>query len=177
MIVAGEKDQVDGTDAATAATRYGNGFSNARLPAAKFSAERIDKLIRGLVSSEEAETAIETHDRRRRQLADRASRGRGSPTVEMLLKELDRPVDSSRKSDSVLQVRNANAIEVLYSLLALQQATGSGQVAQVGGLGSGAVWHARRLRMSVGSRRPWNFARSVQRGLWRHRRTEHSHAV
>ncbi len=55
----------------------------------------------------------------------------------MLLKELDRPVDSSDSPIQFYKLRNANAIEVLYSLLALQQAAGSDQVAQSGGLGYG----------------------------------------
>jgi general secretion pathway protein D len=54
----------------------------------------------------------------------------------MLLRELDRPVDSTESPIQFYKLKNANAIEVLYSLLALQQAAGSGQVAQ-GGLGYG----------------------------------------
>ena len=58
--------------------------------------------------------------------------------IETLLKELDRPVDTEESPIQFYKLRNANAIEVLYSLLALQEATGTGQAGQSGGLGAGA---------------------------------------
>ncbi len=107
------------------------------------SAERIDKLVRGLVSGEDADKAIETTiDGDGNLLIVRAS-AEVHRQVELLLKELDRPVDSAESPIQFYKLRNANAIEVLYSLLALQEVTGGGQVAQVRRTRPGSVWHAR----------------------------------
>ncbi|MCA9140967.1 MAG: hypothetical protein KDB00_29550, partial [Planctomycetales bacterium] len=57
--------------------------------------------------------------------------------IETLLKELDRPVDSQESPIRFYKLKNATAMDVLYSLLALQEAAGSG-VAQAGGFGQGA---------------------------------------
>lgn len=101
------------------------------------SVQRIDRLIRGLVSEEESESSIEsTVDEDGNLLIVRAS-AEIHRQVEMLVKELDRPVDSAESPIRFYKLKNANAIEVLYSLLALQQAAGSGGI--VGGrLGFGA---------------------------------------
>ena len=72
--------------------------------------------------------------------------------IESLLKELDRPVDSDESPIRFYKLKNANAIEVLYSLLALQQATGSGQVNQAGGLGAGAFGTLGGLKWAASSR-------------------------
>ena len=53
--------------------------------------------------------------------------------VEMLIRELDQPVDSKESPIQFYKLKNAKAVEVLYSLLALQQAAGSGQVSQASG--------------------------------------------
>jgi general secretion pathway protein D len=89
------------------------------------------------VSTDEAETAIETTiDEDGNLLIVRAA-AEVHNQIKMLLKELDRPVDTTESPIQFYKLRNANAIEVLYSLLALQEVTGSGQVAQAGGLGYG----------------------------------------
>ncbi|WP_146455335.1 secretin N-terminal domain-containing protein [Rubripirellula tenax] len=138
IVVAGEKEKVaeiirllkqldSGTDFQTRAYRLQN-----------ISAERIDKLIRGLVSSDEAETSIETTiDEEGNLLIVRAG-AEVHGQVETLLKELDKPVSNSNSPIQFYKLKNANAVEVLYSLLALQQAAGVDGVAGFGGgLGGG----------------------------------------
>ncbi|TWT98394.1 Type II secretion system protein D precursor [Stieleria varia] len=105
------------------------------------SATRIDKLVKGFVQPGDAKdqnAEIETTvDEEGNLLVIRASDG-VHRQVEMLIKELDRAVDSAESPIQFYKLKNATAIEVLYSLMALQQATGSGGVAQAGGLQAGA---------------------------------------
>ncbi len=136
VVIAGETTRVaeiirllrqldTGTDYVTRAYRLRN-----------VAAERMDKLIRGLVSSDQQETAIETTlDEDGNMLIVRAP-AEVHRQIETLLKELDRPVDADESPIQFYKLRNASAVEVLYSLLALQEAAGSG-FAQ-GGLGFGA---------------------------------------
>jgi general secretion pathway protein D len=137
VVVAGEKDQVERTLQLLQQLDTGMDFQTRVYRLQNVSADRIDKLIRGLVSSEESETAIETTvDEEGNLLIVRAS-AEVHRQIEMLLKELDRPVNTEESPIQFYKLRNANAIEVLYSLLALQEASGSGQVLQAGGLGYG----------------------------------------
>ncbi len=137
VIVAGDETRVTKVMQLLKQLDTGMDFQTQVYRLQNVSAERIDKLIRGLVSSDEAETAIETTiDEEGNLLIVRAS-AEIQGQIKMLLRELDRPVDSTESPIQFYKLKNANAIEVLYSLLALQQAAGSGQVAQAGGLGYG----------------------------------------
>ncbi|MFK8113462.1 MAG: secretin N-terminal domain-containing protein [Rubripirellula sp.] len=137
VIVAGEKDSVQRILDLLKQLDTGMEFQTRVYRLQNVAADRIDKLIRGLVSSEEAETAIETTiDSEGNLLIVRAAQ-EVHRQIEMLVKELDRPVDSDESPIQFYKLKNANAIEVLYSLLALQQAAGLGQVQQTGGLGGG----------------------------------------
>lgn len=135
VIVAGDQTEVSRIMQLLKQLDTGMDFQTQVYRLQNVSAERIDKLIRGLVSSDEAETAIETTiDEDGNLLIVRAS-AEVHKQVKMLLEELDRPVDSDESPIQFYKLRNANAIEVLYSLLALQQAAGSDQG---GGYGVGA---------------------------------------
>ncbi len=138
VVVAGEADRVSqimrllqqldtGTDFITRAYRLQN-----------VAADRMDRLVRGLVRSNQSESSIETTvDEDGNMLIVRAP-AEVHQQIETLMKELDRPVDADESPIQFYKLRNASAVEVLYSLLALQEAAGSGAVAGAGGLGFGA---------------------------------------
>ena len=136
VVVAGEKLEVARVLQLLKQLDTGMGVQTRVYRLQNVSAERINKLVLGLVSSEEAETSIETTiDPDGNLLIVRAS-AEVHRQVETLIDELDQPVDSSESPIQFYKLKNANAVEVLYSLLALQQAAGSGSVAQVGGFGA-----------------------------------------
>lgn len=136
VVVAGEKLEVARVLQLLKQLDTGMGVQTRVYRLQNVSAERINKLVLGLVSSEEAETSIETTiDPDGNLLIIRAS-AEFHRQVETLIDELDQPVDSSESPIQFYKLKNANAVEVLYSLLALQQAAGSGSVAQVGGFGA-----------------------------------------
>ncbi len=138
VVVAGEKERVEQVMRLLQQLDSGTDFIVRVYRLQNVSAERIDKLIRGLVSSEEAETAIETTIDEEGNLLIVRAPAEVHRQIETLLKEIDRPVDSAESPIQFYKLKNANAVEVLYSLLALQEAAGSGQVAGFGGLGSNA---------------------------------------
>jgi type II secretory pathway component GspD/PulD (secretin) len=90
------------------------------------SADRIDKLIRGLVSSEDADKTLETTIDADGNLLIVRAPADVHQQIETLIAELDLPVDTTESPIQFYKLKNANAIEVLYSLLALQQVSGSG---------------------------------------------------
>ena len=138
VVVAGDKDRVARTLELLKQLDTGTDFVTKVYRPQNISADRLDKLIRGFVSSEEAESTIEsTLDEEGNLLVVRAPQSVHAQ-VTTLLKELDRPVDTTESPIRFYKLRNANAIEVLYSLLALQQVTGSGQFAQGSLLQQGA---------------------------------------
>ena len=138
VVVAGDKDRVARTLQLLEQLDTGTDFATKVYRPQNIAAERVDRLIRGFVSSDEAETTIDTTvDQEGNLLIVRASSD-VHHQIESLLKELDQPVDSAESPIRFYKLRNANAVEVLFSLLALQQATGSGQINQAGGLGAGA---------------------------------------
>ena len=105
-------------------------------------ASRLDNLIKGFVempgdSDRDADrgSVATTIDEEGNLLVVRAGE-EVHQQIEILLKELDRPVTSEASPIRYYKLKNANAMEVLYSLLALQEATGSG-FAPAGGFGSG----------------------------------------
>ena len=104
------------------------------------SAGRLDNLIEGFVErdredrdSREIETTV---DQDGNLLVVRAG-AQVHQQIEKLIEELDQPVDSEESPIRFYKLKNATALEVLYSLLALQQAAGI-NVEQAGGLGQGA---------------------------------------
>ncbi len=137
VIVAGETDQVTQTMQLLQQLDTGTDFITRAYRLQNISADRFDKLIRGLVRDEQSESAIETTVDDEGNLLIVRAPAEVHQQVELLLRELDRPVDSSESPIQFYKLRNANALEVLYSLLALQEVTNSGQIGQVGGLGYG----------------------------------------
>ena len=127
VVVAGERERVDealgllqrldtGTDYLTRVYRLQN-----------VNVQRIDKLVRGFVRADELEGTLETTiDDDGNMLIVRAP-AEIHRQLETLLAELDRPVDATESPIQFYKLKNANAIEVLYSLLALQQVSGVGQ--------------------------------------------------
>lgn len=134
IVIAGGKEVVDQIKNLLGKLDSGGQVQTRAYRLQNVSAERMDKLIRGLVSVDEAETAIETTiDEEGNLLIVRAG-SEVHQQVEMLLAELDRPITSGESPIQFYKLKNANAVEVLFSLLALQQAVGGG-VSQAGGLG------------------------------------------
>ena len=137
VIVAGEKERVQRILDLLGQLDTGMEFQTRVYRLENIAADRINKLIRGLVSSEEADTAIEsTIDQEGNLLVVRAA-DEVHQQIETLVRELDRPVDSDESPIQFYKLKNANAVEVLFSLLALQQAAGIGLDQQTGGLGFG----------------------------------------
>ncbi len=87
--------------------------------------ERIDKLIKGFIPPQDAEHAYQaTVDEAGNLLIVRATAS-VHQQVARLIAELDQPVESSESPIQFYKLRNASAIDVLYTLLALQEAYGS----------------------------------------------------
>ena len=136
VVVAGEADEVKRAMVLLKQLDTGMGFQTRVYRLQNVSADRISKLVLGLVSNDEAETVIETTIDPDGNLLIIRAPAEIHQQIENLIEELDQPVDASQSPIQFYKLKNANAVEVLYSLLALQQAAGSGSVAQVGGLGA-----------------------------------------
>ncbi|MCO8121770.1 hypothetical protein NHH03_08480 [Stieleria sp. TO1_6] len=143
IIVAGNKDQVAATIHLLERLDSGTEYLTRVYRLEYIGASRLDHLIQGFVESpqtngrERQSTGIETTiDEEGNLLIVRAGAA-VHQQIETLLRELDQPVDSEASPIRFYKLKNATAIEVLYSLLALQQAAGSG-VAQAGGMAPGA---------------------------------------
>lgn len=136
VVIAGEKAVVARIVLLLKQLDTGVDFQTRAYRLQNVAAERIDKLVRGLISSDEVEAALETTiDEEGNLLIVRAGL-EVHKQVETLLKELDRPVSNAESPIQFYKLKNANAVEVLYSLLALQQAVGAdGGVAGLGGVG------------------------------------------
>jgi type II secretory pathway component GspD/PulD (secretin) len=90
------------------------------------TAERVDKLIKGFVEPPNDESSYQsTLDEDGNLLVIRAS-GEVHRQVAKLIAELDTSVDSEDSPIQYYKLRNASALDVLYSLLALQDAYGTG---------------------------------------------------
>lgn len=88
--------------------------------------ERIDKLIKGFIAPQDAERAYQaTVDEAGNLLIVRATAG-VHQQIARLIADLDQPVESSESPIQFYKLRNASAIDVLYTLLALQEAYGAG---------------------------------------------------
>lgn len=140
VIVAGREDLVNDTIELLRQLDTGSGFLTRVYRLEYVSASRIDNLVRGFVktakSKEAAEDIESTIDDEGNLLVIRAS-AEIHQQVEKLIKELDREVASTESPIRFYKLKNATAIEVLYSLLALQQATGTGSATQAGGAQGG----------------------------------------
>ncbi len=90
------------------------------------NAERIDKLIKGFVEPPNDENSYQTTvDIEGNLLIVRAS-NEVHRQVAKLIAELDTAVDTTDSPIQFYKLKNASAIDVLYSLLALQEAYGTG---------------------------------------------------
>ena len=90
------------------------------------NAERVDKLIKGFVEPPNDETSYQTTvDEEGNLLIVRGSE-EVHRQVAKLIAELDTAVDSADSPIQFYKLKNASAIDVLYSLLALQEAYGTG---------------------------------------------------
>jgi len=90
------------------------------------SAERIDKLIKGFVEPPNDEASYQTTvDKEGNLLIVRGSE-EVHRQVAKLIAELDTAVDSTDSPIQFYKLKNASALDVLYSLLALQEAYGTG---------------------------------------------------
>ena len=143
VVVAGRTDLVNAAIALLERLDSGTEFLTRVYRLEYIGASRLDNLIKGFVdmpsnqdrsrTSQSIETTI---DEEGNLLVVRAG-AEIHQQIETLLKELDRPVDSDESPIRFYKLKNATAMDVLYSLLALQEAAGSG-VAQAGGAGQGA---------------------------------------
>ena len=133
VVVAGDAGEVTRVLQLLKQLDTGMGFQTRVYRMRNIAADRVRKLILGLVSQDDAESAIETTvDPDGNLLIVRAA-PEIQQQVETLIRELDQPVDSTESPIQFYKLKNAKAVEVLYSLLALQQAAGSGQVSQASG--------------------------------------------
>jgi general secretion pathway protein D len=100
------------------------------------TAERVDRLARGFITTEDIDGEYRsTIDEEGNLLIVRASRQTHLELRE-LIDRLDTPVNSDESPIQFYKLKNASAIDVLYSLLALQEAYGT-NVAQPGGVPPG----------------------------------------
>ncbi|MDA7914984.1 hypothetical protein N9B98_01810 [bacterium] len=133
VVVAGESTEVARVLQLLKQLDTGMGFQTRVYRLRNIAADRVRKLVLGLVSPDDGEKAMETTvDPDGNMLIVRAA-PEIQQQVEMLIRELDQPVDSKESPIQFYKLKNAKAVEVLYSLLALQQAAGSGQVSQASG--------------------------------------------
>ncbi len=133
VVVAGESSEVARVLQLLKQLDTGMGFQTRVYRLRSIAANRVQKLVLGLVSPDDGENAIETTlDPDGNLLIVRAS-PEIQQQVEVLIRELDQPVASNESPIQFYKLKNAKAVEVLYSLLALQQAAGSGQVSQASG--------------------------------------------
>ncbi|PAY16012.1 hypothetical protein CKO51_28755 [Rhodopirellula sp. SM50] len=143
VVVAGRKDLVAAAIGLLERLDSGTEFLTRVYRLEYIGASRLDNLIRGFVEmpgesnrGTESKSIETTIDEEGNLLVVRAG-AEVHQQIETLLKELDQPVDSDESPIRFYKLKNATAMDVLYSLLALQEAAGSG-VAQAGGLGAGA---------------------------------------
>ncbi|TWU62884.1 putative type II secretion system protein D precursor [Crateriforma conspicua] len=100
------------------------------------SAQRIDKLIGGFIEPpNDSESAYQsTVDEEGNLLIVRASSDVHRQIAD-LIEQLDQAVESDGSPIQFYKLKNASAIDVLYSLLALQEAVGAGPYATASGFG------------------------------------------
>ena len=143
VIVAGRSDLVSAAITMLQQLDSGTEFLTRVYRLEYIGAARLENLIEGFVEmpgdqdrDRESRTVETTVDEEGNLLVVRAG-AEVHHQIETLLKELDQPVDSEASPIRFYKLKNATAIEVFYSLLALQEVTGSG-VSQTGGFFPGA---------------------------------------
>lgn len=141
VVVAGRKDLVASAILLLERLDSGTEYLTRVYRLEYIGASRLDNLIKGFVEMpgdrDEGTKSIETTiDEEGNLLVVRAG-AEIHQQIETLLKELDQPVDSDESPIRFYKLKNATAMDVLYSLLALQDAAGSG-VEQAGGYAQGA---------------------------------------
>ncbi|MEM7475754.1 MAG: secretin N-terminal domain-containing protein [Planctomycetota bacterium] len=95
------------------------------------TAERVDKLAKGFIQPQDAKTGYQsTVDEEGNLIVVRATAEVHSQ-LRQLIDEIDVTVDSSESPIQFYKLKNASAINVLYSLLALQEAYGQGNLSAV----------------------------------------------
>ncbi len=102
------------------------GIKTAVYRVRNLTAERLDKLVSGYIAPKDAKNTYKsTIDEEGNLLVVRAT-----PEVHQqigrLLEELDQPADNDKSPIQFYKLKNARALDVLYSLLALQEAYGAG---------------------------------------------------
>ena len=138
MIIAGEQAAVENALQLLQQLDTGADFIVRYYRVLNIPVSRFEAVVKGLVKADEVETSIETTiDEEGNSVTVRASEAIHAQ-IKKLLQELDLPVDSTESPYQFYKLRNANATEVLFTLLALQQVTGTGTTLQAGGLGGGA---------------------------------------
>ncbi len=137
VVVAGEQSRVDQVLRLLKQLDTGMDYQTRVYRLQNVSPDRIDKLVRGLVSADDADKTLETTIDTDGGLLIVRAPADIHQQIETLIKELDRPVETTESPIQFYKLKNANAIEVLYSLLALQQATSNGvQTAGYGAFGT-----------------------------------------
>ncbi|MEL6104619.1 MAG: secretin N-terminal domain-containing protein [Planctomycetota bacterium] len=139
VVVAGRRELVESTLRVLKQLDSGSAYLTRVYRLDYVGADRLDDLIKGFVAKDvedEADTVETVVDQEGNLLVVRAGAD-VHQQIEILIDELDQPIDSESSPIRFYKLKNATAIEVLYSLLALQEVTGSG-VQQAGGLGAGA---------------------------------------
>ncbi|MEO1524026.1 MAG: secretin N-terminal domain-containing protein [Planctomycetota bacterium] len=139
VVVAGRRELVDSALRLLKQLDSGSAYLTRVYRLEYIGADRLDDLINGFVTrdSEEGTDTVETVvDAEGNLLVVRAGADIHQQ-IETLIEELDQPIEAESSPIRFYKLKNATAIEVLYSLLALQEVTGSG-VQQAGGLGGGA---------------------------------------
>jgi len=142
IVVAGPSESVEQTLDLLRKLDSGNEFLTRVYRLEYVGAARLQNLIQGFTAAgdddgQPADESVETTvDEEGNLLVVRAGAA-VHRQIEKLIAELDQPIDSTASPIRFYKLRNATAIEVLYSLLALQEVTGTG-IQQVGGLGGGA---------------------------------------
>ncbi|MCC9599476.1 hypothetical protein LOC67_02805 [Stieleria sp. JC731] len=143
IVVAGPKELVSSAIKLLERLDSGTEFLTRVYRLENISAARLDRLVQGFVDRETTtakrdSSSIETTVDEEGNLLVVQAGAVVHQQIETLLKELDKPIDAQESPIRFYKLKNATAIEVLYSLLALQQAAGIGQspgVQNAGGFG------------------------------------------
>ena len=102
------------------------GIKTAVYRVRNLTAERLDRLVQGYISPKDAQSSYQsTIDEDGNLLVVRAT-PEVHRQIERLLSELDQPAESDESPIQFYKLKNARALDVLYSLLALQEAYGAG---------------------------------------------------
>ncbi len=124
IIVAGEKSLVERAMALLKQLDISLGMTTQVYRVRNLTAERLDNILQGFLAPQDANRTYQsTVDEDGNLLVVRATPEIHSQ-IAKLLEELDRPARSAESPIQFYKLKNARAIDVLYSLLALQEAYG-----------------------------------------------------